>query len=249
MHQLPVREDHASHSPAAIGRNERNGGKRAGNPLPFEGNNTNGYQKMEEGIKKAVEAVSEFFDQRKVGDVGPLGFRRSTDLKILVACLDRLLDEKILIPGNSRFMDLGCADGRVNLLLSYLTKISVGIELDEWTLDEYGPLKDNLLKTLGEDGFPLPPDNIFLYHGDSTDENIHRRVKKETGVEIKDFDLFYTYLVMHEEFAGFLQSRAKEGAIFLVYGLNKIMPTYPGFQLLKEMSPVEGILAVYRKES
>ena len=203
---------------------------------------------MEDQVKKAIEVVSEFFDQRKVGDVGPLGFRRSTDLKILRACLYRLLNEKILIPGKSRFMDLGCADGRVNLLLSYLTKISVGIELDEWTLDEYGPLRNDLLKALGKDGSPPPPDNILLYHGDSTDENVHRRIQSETGLGIGNFDLFYTYLVMHEEFARLLQNRAKEGAIFLVYGLNKIMPAYPGFQLLKEMSPVEGILAVYRKE-
>jgi hypothetical protein len=203
---------------------------------------------MVDRVKEALDAVSEFFDQRKVGNVGPLGFRRSTDLKTLVACLDQLLNEKILIPGKSRFMDLGCADGRVNLLLSYLTKISVGIELDEWTLDEYGPLRDDLAKTLEKDGYLPPPENIFLYHGDSTDENVHRRVKEETGVGIEDFDLFYTYLVMHEEFAEYLQNRAKDGAIFLVYGLNKIMPTYPGFRLLKEMSPVERILAVYRKE-
>ena len=203
---------------------------------------------MEDPLKRTLEAVSEFFDQRKVGNVGPLGFRRSTDLKILLACLDRLLDEKILIPGKSRFMDLGCADGRVNLLLSYLTMISVGIELDEWTLDEYNPLRNDLVTTLGKNGFSPPPDNVFLYHGDSTDENVHHRVQVETGAGISDFDLFYTYLVMHEEFAGFLKDLAKEGAIFLVYGLNKIMPTYPGFRLLKELSPVEGILAVYRKE-
>ena len=203
---------------------------------------------MENRLRRTLDTVSEFFDHRKVGNVGPLGFRRSTDLKILLACLDRLLNKELLIPGKSKFMDLGCADGRVNLLLSYLTKLSVGIELDEWTLDEYGPLRDDLAKTLGEDGLILPPDNVFLYHGDSTDENLHRRVEGETGSGIKDFDLFYTYLVMHEEFAGFLKDRAKEGALFLVYGLNKIMPTYPGFRLLKELSPIEGILAVYRKE-
>ncbi len=84
-------------------------------------------------------------------------------------------------------MDLGCADGRVNLLLSYLTKLSVGIELDEWTLDEYGPLRDELAKTLEGNGFIPPPDNIFLYHGDSTDENVHRRVEGETGVGNKRF--------------------------------------------------------------
>ena len=203
---------------------------------------------MEDRLKRTLEAVSLFFDQRKVGNVGPLGFRRSTDLNILLVCLERLLDEGMLIPGESRFMDLGCADGRVNLLAGYLTKISVGIELDEWTLDEYGPLRDEMTKTLGGNGFIPPPENVFLYHGDSTDEDIHRRVENETGVGIGEFDFFYTYLVMHEEFAGFLKSRAKEGALFLVYGLNKIMPAYPGFRLIKELSPMEGILAVYRKE-
>ena len=203
---------------------------------------------MQNRLRSTLEAVSEFFDQRKVGNVGPLGFRRSTDLKVLLACLDRLVDEKILIPGKSRFMDLGCADGRVNLLAGYLTKISVGIELDEWTLEEYGPLRAELADTFEGNGFIPPPDNVFLYHGDSTDENVHRRVEGETGSGINDFDFFYTYLVMHEEFAGFLKDRAKEGALFLVYGLNRIMPAYPGFRLLKELSPMEGILAVYRKE-
>lgn len=203
---------------------------------------------MEDQVRKTLKAVAEFFDRQKVGNVGPLGFRRSTDLEILLACLDRLQDEKILIPGKSRFMDLGCADGRVNLLVSYLTRISVGIELDEWTLDEYGPLRDKLTDALENNGFLPPPNNIFLYHGDSTDENVHRRLKDETGTETADFDLFYTYLVMHEEFAAFLKDRAKSGSLFLVYGLNKIMPSYPGFQLLKELSPLEGILAVYRKE-
>ncbi len=203
---------------------------------------------METRLRKTLAAVSEFFDNRKVGNVGPLGFRRSTDLEILLACLDQLLAEKLLLPGVSRFMDLGCADGRVNLILGYLTKLSVGIELDEWTLDEYGPLRNELMETLEKGGHAPPPDNVFLYHGDSTDENVYGRVARETGAGIKDFDFFYTYLVMHEEFAGFLKDRAKSGALFLVYGLNRIMPTYPGFRLLKNISPIENILAVYRKE-
>ena len=134
---------------------------------------------MEDPLKRTLEAVSEFFDQRKVGNVGPLGFRRSTDLKILLACMDRLLDEKILIPGKSRFMDLGCADGRVNLLLSYLTRISVGIELDEWTLDEYNPLRDDLVTTLRKNGFCLHRTMFF-----STME-IQRMKTSTTGCKSK----------------------------------------------------------------
>ena len=65
---------------------------------------------------------------------------------------------------------MGCADGRVNVLLSYLVKISIGIELDEWTLDEYMPLKTMLEKKLGKDHLSPPPENIFLFHGDSMDD-------------------------------------------------------------------------------
>ncbi|MBW1798540.1 MAG: hypothetical protein JRJ21_09100, partial [Deltaproteobacteria bacterium] len=90
-------------------------------------------------LKKTLLRVAKFYDQRKVGDVGPLGFRRSTDMMTMLACLDRLLDEKIITSNKTMFLDLGCADGRVNVFLSYLVRMSVGIELDEWTFDEYGP--------------------------------------------------------------------------------------------------------------
>jgi len=53
---------------------------------------------------------------------------------------------------------------------------------------------------------------------------------------------------MHEEFAEMLAERAKKGSIFMVYGLNRILPRYPGFRLLKNLSPMEGILALYQKE-
>ena len=78
-------------------------------------------------MRQILQAVAGFYDRRKVGDVGFLGFRRSTDLTRLVACLDRLIEQEILIPGKSLFLDMGCADGRVNVLLSYLVKVSVGI--------------------------------------------------------------------------------------------------------------------------
>jgi hypothetical protein len=203
---------------------------------------------LDEQLKKTLLRVAKFYDQRKVGDVGPLGFRRSTDMMTMFACLDRLLDEKIITPNETMFLDLGCADGRVNVFLSYLVRMSAGIELDEWTFDEYGPLKLQLEEVLKQEGFLLPPENILIFHGDATDERIHKAIRRETGVRFEDFDLFYTYLVMHEEFAELIERKAKRGSVFIVYGLDKIMPTYKGFRLLKYISPMEGILAIYRKD-
>ena len=199
-------------------------------------------------MKNALERVARFYDCRKVGDVGPLGFRRSTDMEIFLRCVERLLKEGILAPGRTRFLDLGCADGRVNVFLSYLVRTSAGIELDEWTIEEYAPLKSELEESLRRDGIPVPPDNIFLFHGDATDPLIHETLAGRTGIPFEEFDLFYTYLVMHEEFASLIREKARTGAVFMVYGLDRIMPSYEGFRLLDHLSPLEGILALYEKK-
>jgi hypothetical protein len=202
---------------------------------------------MSEDLKKSLSRVAQFYDSRKVGDVGPLGFRRSTELTKLLACVNPLLDEKIIVPGETRFLDLGCADGRVNVLLSYLVRISVGVELDEWTLDEYAPLKAELDGILENEALLSLPGNISLFHGDSTDPAVHAAMALETGADFEEFDIFYTYLVMHEEFAKLIAERAKEGSFFMVYGLHRVLPRYPGLRLLDHISPMDGILAVYRK--
>jgi SAM-dependent methyltransferase len=202
---------------------------------------------MDDHLKRSLMKTALFFDHRKVGDVGALGFRRSSDLLILVNCLERLIGERILLPGKTRFLDLGCADGRVNILLSYFSKLSVGIELDEWTVEECAPLRSKLEEALKEEDLLLPPRNIFLFQGDSTDEKVHREIERVTGVAFEEFDLFYTYLVMHEEFAALIRDRAKKGAYFMVYGLDKILPRYEGLRLIHPLSPLEGILAVYEK--
>ena len=197
--------------------------------------------------RETLGCVARFYDERKVGDLGALGFRRSSDLSVLVDGLEELLGAHLLVPGKSHFLDLGCADGRVNVLLSYLAKQSVGVELDSWTLDEYGPLKAELSEKLRAADLPPPPENIHLFNGDSTDPALHREIRRQTGLGLDDFDLFYTYLIMHEEFAGMIAGKAKKGAVFLVYGLDRIMPTYAGLRLLRELSPLQGMLGVYVK--
>ncbi|RJR27444.1 MAG: hypothetical protein C4582_00605 [Desulfobacteraceae bacterium] len=202
---------------------------------------------MDVNLRKTLAHVAEFYDQRKVGERGALGFRRSSDLKTLADCAGILLRHGIIIPGKTLFLDLGCADGRVNVILSYLVRLSAGIELDDWTLDEYGQLRALLEDELDGLGLPVPPENIRLFNGDSSGEEIYEAIKNETGAGFEDFDLFYTYLVMHEEFAELIRAKGKAGAIFMVYGVDRIIPRYGGLRLLA-LSPLAGSIAVYRKE-
>jgi hypothetical protein len=203
---------------------------------------------IDQGMEETLCRIARFYDQRKVGDAGRLGFRRSSDLARLVPCLCAMIRAGLLVPGVSSFLDMGCADGRVNVLLSYLTKTSVGVELDEWTLDEYSGLRRELDGSLEKEGFSLPPRNIFLFHGNTMDPALHERLLRRTGLLFGAFDLFYTYLTMQEEFAGLINREAKKGAVFMVYGLDKILPRFGGLRLLTRRTPLEGILALYRKE-
>jgi hypothetical protein len=198
-------------------------------------------------LEETLQQVAEFYDRRKVGEVGPLGFRRSSDLSKVLSCLKTMTDQGQFVPGIAHFLDMGCADGRVNVLLSYLAKTSVGIELDEWTLDEYGPLREELNALIAEGSLVLPRQNIFLYRGDSLDESLHDRIEREAGVPFDQFDVFYTYLTMQAEFAELIVRKAKPGALFMVYGLERIIPRLPGLRLLTPERPLEGIIALYQK--
>lgn len=202
---------------------------------------------METALEHTLLQVVEFYDRRKVGDAGHLGFRRSSDLSRVLSSLKTMNRQGLFKPEEALFLDMGCADGRVNVLLSYLAKTSVGIELDEWTLDDYWPLRKDLDALLAEKGLPAPRNNLFLYHGDSTDESLHDRIHQETGVPFDRFDVFYTYLTMQEEFAELIARKAKPGALFMVYGLEKIIPRFTGFRLLTPERPLEGIIALYQK--
>jgi len=153
-----------------------------------------------------------------------------------------------LVPGAGHFLDLGCADGRVNVLMSYLAKTSVGIELDDWSLDDYRPLREELDGLLAQNGLRAPEKNIFLYLGDSMDESLHDRIRRDIGIRFDQFDVFYTYLTMMEEFAELIARKARAGALFMVYGLEKILPRFTGLRLLTPEKPHEGILALYLKD-
>jgi len=202
---------------------------------------------LNEALERTLLQVAEFYDGRKVGDAGHLGFRRSSDLSKVLSSLKTMMRQGLWEPEKSLFLDMGCADGRVNVLMSYLAKMSVGIELDDWTLDDYAPLRKELDGLLAEKRLLSPSNNIFLYHGDSMDESLHDRIHRETGVRFDRFDVFYTYLTMMEEFAELIVRKAGPGALFMVYGLEKILPRLDGFHLLTPERPLEGIIALYRK--
>jgi hypothetical protein len=201
---------------------------------------------IDTSIRAALMRVARFYDRRKVGDAGFLGFRRSSDLTRLVACLLTMVREGLLVPACPSFLDMGCGDGRVNVLLSYLTKKSVGVEIDEWTLDEYPALRRKLDTFLAEESLPLPPGNISLFHGDTMEPALQEKISRDAGVNFGAFDLFYTYLTMQEEFGDLVARKARKGALFMVYGLDRILPRFDGLRLLAP--PLEGILALYQKK-
>lgn len=203
---------------------------------------------MEAKFKQSLEVIAQFYDQRKVADdIGAFGFWRSSDLKTLLRCFENLQREGLLRP-DSLFLDMGCGDGRVNVLMSYFVKASVGIECDQWALDEYGVLREGLDQVLRSKALPLPPPNIYLFKGDVCSKGVHEQVKLQSGIGFEEFDFFYTYLVMHEEFSSLISAKAKPGAIFMLYGVGKVLPQYDGLKLMSNISPMLGILALYRKE-
>ena len=198
-------------------------------------------------IRPELPAVARFYDARQAGDSGPLGFRRTSELGKLLTCLPPLARAELLIPGQSRFLDLGCGDGRVNVLLSYLTDVSVGVEQDQWTLDEYLPLRNDLDARLDDLGLARPPDNIRLFYGDSTAAAVHDEICQSSGLNLSDFDLFYAFVAGPAPLADLVATRGKPGSVYLVYSVNRVFPRHPGLRLVESLSPLGDMLAVYRK--
>jgi hypothetical protein len=91
---------------------------------------------MNTRLEKTVQLIADYFDQCKVGCFGNKGFRKTTDLSKFSACIHDLSASGVIRPDSTVFTDLGCGDGRVNLLMSYFVKLSVGIEIDSEILSE-----------------------------------------------------------------------------------------------------------------
>ncbi len=110
---------------------------------------------------KTILVVAEFYDGCRVGYQGFEGYRKSSDLTKLGRCVAHLLAEGFVVPGRTIFTDLGCADGRVNVLMSYFVRQSVGIEIDAEILAEFPPrlaeLKDGKKSYADPDEYAEPP--------------------------------------------------------------------------------------------
>lgn len=197
-------------------------------------------------IRNTLYRIAQFYDSKKVGEDGRFGFKRSSDLMTLYKSLNSLLESDVIRYKESIFLDLGCGDGRVNIFFSYVTRLSIGIEIDEWSLDESTRLLDELYPLLKREALIIPPNNIHLYHGDVFDPSIYKRIQDDTGFDIEEFDVFYTYLFMYREFGEILRKKGKDRAVLIVYGTGDIVPHIPGFIHVNGISLPKN-LAIYRK--
>lgn len=199
-------------------------------------------------LRQTLAAVAEFYDGVKFGVRGNQGYRKSTDLGKLSACMADLLARGVLAPDRTLFLDLGCADGRVNVLMSYAVRRSLGIEIDPEILGEYEPRRRSLRSILERRGLVPLPENVTLFAGSSLDRAVAERVREETGIGFDQVDLFYTYITLHDLFARRIREDAKDGAFYLVYGFSSVLPRYEGLAAVVRDVGGQGIAALYRKE-
>ncbi len=199
-------------------------------------------------LKDSLSLIADFYDSCKYGCEGFEGYRKSTDLRKFIVCVEELRSLGFIDPEKTIFADLGCADGRVNVLMSYFVRKSIGIEIDAEILAEYSTRSAELGSLLREKGLKLPPENVFLYAGSSLDSDTYRRVSSETGARFDDVDLFYTYITLHDVFSEKIAEEARHGALYLVYGFNKVLPRYEGLKLVVPDVASQGIAALYAKE-
>ena len=199
-------------------------------------------------LQETISLITSFYDSLKVGYEGSQGYRKSTDLAKLSECVRELVSLGLIQLRRTVFADLGCADGRVNVLMSYVVGESIGIEVDPAILSEFRPRKEALLAELKKKKLMPPPDNIALFQGSSLEASTYQRIVSDTGIRLRDVDLFYTYITLHDLFAEKIAKEAKDGALYLVYGFNKILPRYQGLRLLVPDVASQGIATLYVKE-
>ena len=196
---------------------------------------------------RALSSIAEYFDGCKYGCEGNEGYRKSTDLGKLVECLLELESRAFVERERTVFADLGCADGRVNVLASYFVRLSIGIEIDGEILAEYERRREDLSALLIAGDLEPPPENIALFRGSSLEPGTFRKVREASGADFGDIDLFYTYITLHDLFAEKIKADAKPGALYLVYGFNRVLPRYEGLDVVIPDVAGQGIAALYRK--
>jgi hypothetical protein len=200
-------------------------------------------------LGRTLALIGSFYDACKVGYQGSEGYRKSTDLRKFAECIRELLAEGFIDPHRTVFTDLGCADGRVNVMMSYFVRTSIGIEIDPDILSEYEPHKKALLGQIEKASLEPPRDNIHLFQGSSLDDSLYRGIYEETGLRFADTDLFYTYITLHDLFAEKICRDARDGALYLVYGFHKVLPSYAGLEVLVPDVGGQRIAALFVKRS
>ncbi|MCG6918329.1 MAG: class I SAM-dependent methyltransferase [Deltaproteobacteria bacterium] len=198
-------------------------------------------------LSKTVDFIARYYDNCKVGYVGHEGYRKSTDLIKFARCIDELVRLDLIDPKRTIFLDLGCADGRVNVLMSYFVKLSLGIEIDPEILAEYNPRKEELGHKLQRANLIKPTDNITLFLGNSLEATTYEQIEISINVRFEEIDIFYTYITLHDQFGAKIAAKAKPKALYLVYGFNKILPRYQGLELLIPDLASQGIVTLYGK--
>ena len=198
-------------------------------------------------LQQTVATIADYYNGCKVGYVGHEGYRKSTDLAKFGKCIDELVALGYIEPQHTTFLDLGCADGRVNMLMSYFVKRSVGIEIDPEILDEFRPRKGELTHRLKMKDLIQPPDNISLFNGNSLEAATYEHIENTINVRYEEIDLFYTYITLHDLFGARIAQKAKTKALYLVYGFSEILPRYQGLELLISDVASQGIVALYGK--
>jgi len=198
-------------------------------------------------LRQTIATIANYYNGCKVGYVGHEGYRKSTDLVKFARCIDELLSLGLVDPNRTLFLDLGSADGRVNVLMSYFVKLSLGIEIDPEILAEYNPRKKELDQELRRKNLIQPINNITLFRGNSLEAATYEQIDSTLKVRFEDIDIFYTYITLHDLFGAKIAAEAKPKALYLVYGFNKILPRYGGLELLIPDLASQGIVALYGK--
>ena len=198
-------------------------------------------------LKQTVACIANYYNGCKVGYVGHEGYRKSTDLVKFARCIEELVRLGHVDPNRTHFLDLGCADGRVNVLMSYFVKRSVGIEIDPEILAEFSLRKEELTHRLQSENLIQPPDNTSLFNGNSLETATYEHIENTINVRFEQIDLFYTYITLHDLFAAKITEEAKSKALYLVYGFSKILPRYQGLELIIPDVASQGIVALYGK--